>query len=449
LGTDPLKSPELRAPAGPLGTVLATRGTAAAAEGDFVIEHREALIYMLCEAAELEHGIMCEYLYGVATLKRDSGEGLTPEQLAAVERWRRVVTVVATQEMLHLALVQNLLSAIGAAPHFARPNFPHPAGHYPPGVQLALVPFGEAALRHFVFLERPEGMALDDAEAYRAAGQAAPLMMPGEIVPRRQDFGTIGHLYRAIGKGFEQLAERLGERRLFCGPPRAQAIAANFTWPQLVAVTDLASARRAIDTIVEQGEGARGDWREAHFGRLVGVLDEYLALRAADGSFDPARPVMYCTVRQPEREVPVPLVTDPFTARCVDLCNVGYEVLLQVLQRYFAHTEETDEEIGRLADVAVGLMFDVISPLGPAITRLPVGPEHPGMTAGPSFELFYESDYLLPHLDAAWLLLCERLTEAAAFAGRLVADAPEGRTAETLRTTSAALLRLAGMLRRS
>jgi hypothetical protein len=28
-----------------------------------VIEHREALIYMLCEAAELEHGIMCQYLF--------------------------------------------------------------------------------------------------------------------------------------------------------------------------------------------------------------------------------------------------------------------------------------------------------------------------------------------------------------------------------------------------
>jgi len=30
-----------------------------------VIEHREALIYMLFEAAELEHGIMCQYLFAV------------------------------------------------------------------------------------------------------------------------------------------------------------------------------------------------------------------------------------------------------------------------------------------------------------------------------------------------------------------------------------------------
>ena len=48
---------------GRLAQVIATRGGMAAPEAPFVIEHREALIYMLCEAAELEHGIMCQYLF--------------------------------------------------------------------------------------------------------------------------------------------------------------------------------------------------------------------------------------------------------------------------------------------------------------------------------------------------------------------------------------------------
>jgi hypothetical protein len=39
---------------GRLAEVPATRGGRAAPEAPFVIEHREALIYMLCEAAELE-----------------------------------------------------------------------------------------------------------------------------------------------------------------------------------------------------------------------------------------------------------------------------------------------------------------------------------------------------------------------------------------------------------
>jgi hypothetical protein len=75
---------------------------------------------------------------------------------------------------------------------------------------------------------------------------------------------------------------------------------------------------------------------------------------------------------------------------------------------------ETDEQVKVLADVSVGMMFDVIEPLAEVLTTMPVGPENPGRTAGPSFELFYQPDYLLPHRRAAWLLMAEHLGEAAA-----------------------------------
>ena len=126
---------------GRLAEVLATRGGRAEPEAPFVIEHREALIYMLCQAAELEHGIMCQYLFAAFSLKQRTDEGLTPEELEAVNRWRRTISHVATEEMLHLALVQNVLPAIGAAPYLTRPNLPAPARHYPAGVNLTLVPF--------------------------------------------------------------------------------------------------------------------------------------------------------------------------------------------------------------------------------------------------------------------------------------------------------------------
>jgi CDGSH-type Zn-finger protein/truncated hemoglobin YjbI len=62
-------------------------------------------------------------------------------------------------------------------------------------------------------------------------------------------------------------------------------------------------------------------------------------------------------------------------------------------------------------------MLRVLKPLGNLITTLPIGPDHAGLNAGPSFELFYEDDYLMPHREAAWALLEERLREAANFAG--------------------------------
>src|SRR6202035_4029719 len=155
-------------------------------------------------------------------------------------------------------------------------------------------PFGDQALRHFMYLERPEGMDLQDAEGLAAMQTATPSVSPGDIVPIPQDFATVGHLYRSIEAGFTHLTEKFGEEWLFVGPPRAQAGCEPFRWPgpELVTVTDLASAQRAIDTILEQGEGPRGHWQNAHFGQFVEILDEYQQMREANPGFDPVRPVI-------------------------------------------------------------------------------------------------------------------------------------------------------------
>lgn len=413
-------------------------------EPPIVVEHREQLIFLLREAAELEHAIMCEYLFAAFTLKQRTDEGLSTDQLAAVDRWRKVVLEVAKQEMLHFALVQNLLTSVGAAPYLSRPDLPSPARHFPPGVQIALIPFGERALRHFLFLERPEGMALEDPDAAAAVAHAEPVMDEDDIVPKAQSFATVGHLYRAIDVGFAWLTAKLGPERLFIGPPAAQATPEAFGWPELVPVTGLASAHRTVDTIVEQGEGVTGEWRTAHFGRFLQVFDEYMALRAADPSFEPARPVLVGRVRPSEDGDPLPLISDQTTAKVADLFNVTNEVILLTLARYFAHTDETPEQLKTLTDVAVGLMFGAIKPLGQLLTQLPFGAAHPGRTAGPTFELFYKSGYLLPHREAAWTVIAERLGQAAE-----LARATEGTPGKTLANAARAFDKFGGMMSRS
>jgi hypothetical protein len=143
-----------------------------------------------------------------------------------------------------------------------------------------------------------------------------------------------------------------------------------------------------------------------------------VALRRDDPAFEPARPVVAARVRPVTHGPSLPLIADPGTARATDLLNVVNEVLLQVLSRYFAHTDETAAQLKVLADVAVGLMYTAVRPLAGVITQLPIGLDRPGVTAGPTFELFYEVDYLLPHREAAWVVMEERLREAAAFATR-------------------------------
>src|SRR5215467_415891 len=366
------------------------------AEPVLTVDTREELVYLLGQACEIEHGLMCEYLYAQFSLKRGLDEGLTEAQLARVQAWEAALIGVIKQEMLHLAQATNILTAIGAAPHFERPNFPILSRWYPEGVQIALVPFGEQALRHFIYLERPEGMALNDAAGFAPARHAQPLTAgDARLVAVAQEWQTVGHLYRGIEAGLANLCARHGEDAVFIGPVRAQAVTDIFEWPELIAVTGLASANRAIETIVEQGEGARGDWTRSHFGTFVGILEDLLAEQAF--------------VRLPPDVAAGTLIEDPATAQVADLATGLYEVVLQVLSRYYIHHGETTAEFDTLARTAKHLMNWVLRELGPVLTALPVGPSHPGRTAGPTFDIARPASFLLPHQDAAWKIIRERL----------------------------------------
>src|SRR5262249_46173518 len=146
------------------------------------------------------------------------------------------------------------------------------------------------------------------------------------------------------------------------------------------------------------------------------VLHDSLSMMPVTAGVEVARPVLPVLVRPPESGAAADLITDPGTAAVADLCNVGYEVLLQLLYRLLCHVDENDAQMKTLSQVAVRLMFDVIEPIGELLTTLPVGPEHPGRTAGPTFELFYQPDYLLPHRQAAWRIMAEHLADAGTLA---------------------------------
>ena len=410
-----------------------------------VVEHRKELSYLLCQAAEIEHMAMCQYLYAAFSLRSEPGEGLTLEQLEAVERWRSTILKIAGEEMLHWALVNNMLTAIGSAPYVTRPNLPHRAKGYPPSVQFALLGFGEHALRHFIYFERPQHVEIADVPTFEAVGEGPAPMSRDELQPRPQDFVSQGDLYRALEDGLRHLTKKLGEEGLFIGPPWAQADSQAFQWDDLIAVTDLETSLTALNRIIEQGEGGTStDVERAHYGRFRTILDEYLALREADPDFSPAHPVGAAIVRTVEGDPPAgPIITDQTTAAVSDLFNVLNDLVLQMLCRYFAFGHESGEQLALLANTAVGLMFSAIKPLGMLLATMPVGDEHPGVTAGANFQLAYRSNFLLPHRRVAWIRFAERLEEAAEFADSMEAD---GRTAQVVESVSEGLRRTMGRM---
>ncbi len=394
-------------------------------EPRILIPHREHLWWLLLEAAELEHMIMCQYLFAEFSLKPADEPSLTAEQSDAVQRWRKMISGIAVEEMLHLALVYNVLAAIGGAPTFNRPNFPQLSGYFPSRLQLDLMPFGERALRHFLYLERPEALEDQHADGFVPGAPPRTPVEADEIMPRGQEYSTVGRLYRGIADGLRNLVELHGEEAVFIGLPTAQATPERFQWPQVIAVTDLESALAAVEQIIEQGEGARGDWRDAHYGRFLGMWEEFHELRRTDPAFEPARPVVPAFHHQPfDIAAPQILITDPLTERIAEVAALAYEVVLHMLLRYFTHTDEDEKQLATLVNGAIDLMVSVLRPLGVAMTSLPVGPQHPGMTAGFPFEMYYVMTNAVPARRPVWILLHERVALLAQGCAALADDEP-------------------------
>ena len=103
------------------------------------------------------------------------------------------------------------------------------------------------------------------------------------------------------------------------------------------------------------------------------------------------------------------LLEDRVTARVADLYNGLYEVMLQVLSRYYVHHDETPAELETLARTAKHLMNWVMRPLGSVLTTLPIGPSAPGRTAGPALGITRPAYFVLPHREPAWKIITERL----------------------------------------
>lgn len=388
------------------------------AEPTIRIETREELIYLLAEATAVEHSILCCYLYAAWSLKRSEEDGLTPGQVEAVERWRKVILSVAVEEMGHLALAANLASAIGAGPHFSRPEFPIPPGVLPSGLILELSGFSPTLLDHFIYLERPEGIELKDATGFDHPVNYDRTLKKGRLMPGAQDYETIGHLYRGILRGFEGLVHMHGERDVFCGDVEAQIGPAEASLPGLITVSNIEEVEAAINTIIEQGEGAPSHSEDSHYQRFVHIKDEYAAFLDEDPSFEPAFPVARNPVsRQSWSSEPLVLINAPDAELVLDLANSIYSLMVRALVQSYGRDIGYRDDKAPLMSLAINLMF-VLEGLACHLASLPASPDHPGVNAGMTFSLPGDIQRH-PEGRSEQVLMKERLEEMATQAAHL------------------------------
>jgi CDGSH-type Zn-finger protein len=181
-------------------------------------------------ALELEHATIPPYLCALYSIKEGSNQ-------ESVE----VIKSVFIEEMLHMALVANILVATGGKPRLDYPGFmkkyPTPLPHSDKSFEVNLNKFSPESIDCFLKIERPT-----DADA-----------------PSQDDeFSSIGQFYKAIEEGLIHLSNKIGEGDLFVGNPEHQVTAETTYYGgagHLIAVTDLATSLQALGEVVEQGEG--------------------------------------------------------------------------------------------------------------------------------------------------------------------------------------------------
>ena len=348
------------------------------------IDSRIHLFSSLTEASEVEHNLMCLYLYAAFSMKRSVSEGVTASQLEAIERWRRVIMQVALEEMTHLTLVSNIIAATGASPNFMRPNFPAAPGLYPADLVIELAPFDLSTIEHFIYLERPESHEVADGASFPHSMRYVRNAPVGRLMPHASDYVTVGSLYRSLREAIETLCDKNGEVNFFTGDVARQIGPLDSPLPGLSLVTDRASAIKAIDTIVIQGEGAQSE-EGSHFARFQQIREEYIEILKQDPSFTPGRVV----ARNPVMRKPTVLegrvwVREPLAAQYMDLANTLYAFMLRVLVQIYAVENRASSSKRALVESSIDTMH-AMAVVGETLTHLTATADQPGIHAGMSF----------------------------------------------------------------
>lgn len=342
------------------------------------ITSRSRLLSLLSDACEIEHALLCSYLYSAFSLKQELSEGgMTWRQQQRVRAWAAQIYAVAAEEMLHLAQAWNLLAAIGGMPYYHRPGFPQPATYYPMNIPLALTPFGEDTLKRFIMYELPSHIAPEE--------MARRLGLPAEQAPKGEDL-TVGELYELIAGAFRGIPENV----LFVGAPSQQIGQDIIDFPDIIKVTDRESAVAAVQMIVRQGEGTSQDDLNCHFGMFLNVLEEFRSETAKGGAaFDPVRRVVSNPVIKItgfEGDHGVTLVADAYASEVAQFFNDVYGLMMRMLQFSFSCSIDNAPVVKTFAKNAIVVMVTVLKPVGEALMLLPNGPDDT-MCAGPEFGL--------------------------------------------------------------
>lgn len=314
-------------------------------------------------AIALEHATIPPYLTALYSLL----EGNTNSEI------RGLIRSVVLQEMLHMALAANVLAAVGGTPSFTSPDFlpsyPNDLPFDIGDVQVPLAPFSVELVRDvFLKIEEPEHGAIP---------------FPTEMaLTEGTTYQTIGQFYAVIRQNLTTIA---AEKPIFIehAPQLLEP-------PGAFRIENLADALRALDLIVQQGEGTSSSPLQghgpmlAHYYRFNEIVEGFALVR------DPMTDLGYSYTGYP---IPfaatgvIPIVTNAKMAdypagskiaRYAAQFNSLYRAMLEAIESVYIAGMCNNANI-------VGLMIDM-KIIAQRLTSLPIPESNPITYATPTFE---------------------------------------------------------------
>ncbi|MDJ0677098.1 MAG: ferritin-like domain-containing protein [Calothrix sp. MO_167.B42] len=336
----------------------------------------EEAIWLLEVAAEIEHGLLVEYLYSAYSIESDNGN------------FQQTLTEVAIQEMGHLITVQNLLLAIGGNVYFERQDESPQASLDP--FPFTLEPLSKSALGKYVLAEMPLIDDLPDEE------QAEIEQIRKEHQFDEMQINRVGALYLKLYWLFQSgdepedpwklpkdiiPADQLGKHITSLDSAAASMDyqtdssewRASVTGLQIDLVGNRADALNAIYRISAQGEGFAGPV-DSHFERFRELYRQYdgAQLTIRDVPTDPF------TSKTPDAKINQDnhepnRISHPVARVLVELADVRYEKMLLHFAQFFAYSKTGSQSNLRrdLIEWSLGEMQKGIRTLSLAVKDLP------------------------------------------------------------------------------
>jgi hypothetical protein len=316
---------------------------------------RDWAIFLLHNAAEVEHALMVQYLFAMYSLNPEASgpSAHNPGTTVSASRWASQIRRVAIEEMGHLLTVQNILRFIGGPLNFDREDFPLRTNVYP--FPFELEPLSRDTLAKYIYAEMPGGEIdpnfidppFDPPERQTIEDRA----MAAAGVKKEGFVNHVGTLYATLLDVFHSPEFKDSKSAGF--PPDTanfQAMAGNpwqktfgnnsiqpnasgvvnLVGPRVLIINSLQDVLDALDFIARQGEASGDNPTDSHFERFLKIYREFPEPGAIGWDVPPTFPVSTNPSTEP-KPVTAGTILHSTTNLWARLFDLRYRILLTSL----------------------------------------------------------------------------------------------------------------------